>query len=128
MHAHKKSRPVAQHTLRSNNLTSVCAIDFKGSFSHLGPRKRVHFLLPYLLTALHDSITGIVTRLVRLETFSQIRVTLSPDSTTTMGHPDGAGFCAVKDIDWAGASIISCAGRLSSSRSLRFVGEDDDDV
>ena len=29
------------------NSTSVCAIDTKGSSSHLSPRKRVHFLLPY---------------------------------------------------------------------------------
>ena len=54
--------------------------------------------------------------------------TLSSDSTPTMGHLDGAGFCAVKDIDWAETSIMSSAGRLSSSTSLRFVGEDDDDV
>ena len=45
-----------------------------------------------------------------------------------MGHLDGAGFCAVKDIDRAEASIMSCAGRPSSSRSLRFIGEDDDDA
>ena len=124
IHAHKKSTCSSTYSLIQDS-TSVCSTNTQGSFSHLDPRKGVHFLLPYLLTALHDPITGIVTRLVRPFTNSSYSFIRLPP---TMGHLDGAGFCAAKDIDWAEASIMSCAGRPSSSRSLRFIGEDDDDA
>ena len=67
IHAHKKSTCSSTYPLIQDS-TSVCSYNTQGSFSQLNPQKGVHFLLPCLLTALHEPIANIVTRLVRLFT------------------------------------------------------------